>query len=99
MAAKIYSVVDGITTLDFLPAGGSWDGSIAAQLLRSNCADSVEEPFLSKQNNEERKNFNNVMGAWFHFAGEPTSQVSTRPKHDPKQASEVAIRTRDEGRT
>ena len=54
MDAKIYSVVDGITTLDFLPAGGSWDDSVAAQFLRSKYADSVEETYCSRMDNEER---------------------------------------------
>ena len=86
MDAKIYRVVDGITTLDFLPAGGSRDDSVAAQFLRSKYADSVEETYLSKQNNEERKNFNHGTVAWF----QGTTQPPHKSQSTPLQATELA---------
>lgn len=54
MDAKIFSVVDGITTLDFKPPNGTWEDSIATQFLHQNFADPVEEPYCSKMDNEER---------------------------------------------
>ena len=89
MDAKIYRVVDGITTLDFLPAGGSRDDSVAAQFLRSKYADSVEETYLSRMDNTSRKTYVET-GTWFQATTKSPQQQSPHKSQSPLQATEVA---------
>lgn len=52
----MFSVVNGITTLDLIGEGGSWDNSIAHQIVNLKYGVNVEESYVSKMDNEERKN-------------------------------------------
>jgi hypothetical protein len=51
---KVFSVVNGITSMDLMEPDGSWENSISAQMLELNHAVKVEESFMNKQDNEQR---------------------------------------------
>jgi len=51
----VFSVVNGITSLDLIEQGGSWENPISAQMLELNYAVRVEESFMNKQDNEQRR--------------------------------------------
>jgi hypothetical protein len=51
----VFSVVDGITSLDLKDENGSWENSISAQMLKLNFTVRVEESFLNKQDNKQRQ--------------------------------------------
>ncbi len=51
----MFSVVDGITSLDLKETDGSWENLISAQMLKLNYAVQVEESFLNKQDNKQRQ--------------------------------------------
>lgn len=52
---KVFSVVNGITTMDLTEEGGNWDESIAQQMVKLGHAVRVEESYMSKTDNEQRQ--------------------------------------------
>ncbi|XP_046649298.1 probable ATP-dependent RNA helicase spindle-E [Daphnia pulicaria] len=55
LTARVFSVVNGITSMDLIGEGGSWENSIAAQMLELKYAVKVDESFINKRDNEQRQ--------------------------------------------
>lgn len=60
LTAKVFSVVNGITTMDLIGERGNWDNPISSQMLALNYAVRVEESFMNKQDNEQRQSAQEV---------------------------------------
>ena len=55
LTAKVFSVVDGVTTLDLVEKDGDWGNSMANRLLEQKFAVKVDESYCSKLDNEVRQ--------------------------------------------
>ncbi|KAK4021219.1 hypothetical protein OUZ56_003138 [Daphnia magna] len=55
LTARVFSVVNGITTMDLITEGGNWDYPISSQMLALKYAVRVKESLMNKQDNEHRQ--------------------------------------------